>query len=257
MSGLDDPVVRIPFALHPQILDCSVQWRTPTYRWVLAFRAHRPSRKAVEELFETDPVRRLVTSLKSRKNDAQVNVLDAAYWIKGCSSLGLLRYAVLVGVGKGSKPEDFCLIDIKEAGAAAAPRSSRMKMPRDNATRVVEGARHLAPYLGERMIPATFLQRSVFMRELLPQDLKLEMDRLTRQEAVKAAAYLASVVGAAHSRQMIPKTRRQWRNTLKRDRTQRLDAPSWLWSSVVELKSSHETAYLEHCRRYATVLKAG
>jgi len=30
-----------------------------------------------------------------------------------------------------------------------------------------------------------------------------------------------------------------------------LDAPSWLWSSVVELMASHESAYLEHCRRYA------
>ena len=217
----------------------------------------REERKAVEELFQTDPVRRLVTSLKSRKNDARVSVLDAAYWMKGCSSLGLLRYAVLVGVGKARKPDDYCLIDIKEARSATAPSSPRVKMPRDNATRVVEGARHLAPYLGERMIPAKFLQRSVFIREILPQDLKLEMDRLTRQVAVEAAAYLASVVGAAHSRQMRPATRRQWRDTLKRDRPQRLDAPSWLWLSVVDLKSSHETAYLEHCRRYATMLKAG
>jgi uncharacterized protein (DUF2252 family) len=29
-----------------------------------------------------------------------------------------------------------------------------------------------------------------------------------------------------------------------------LDAPSWLWSSVVAL-SNHEVAYLEHCRKYA------
>jgi uncharacterized protein (DUF2252 family) len=25
-----------------------------------------------------------------------------------------------------------------------------------------------------------------------------------------------------------------------------------MWRSVVELIASHETAYLEHCRRYAT-----
>jgi uncharacterized protein (DUF2252 family) len=31
----------------------------------------------------------------------------------------------------------------------------------------------------------------------------------------------------------------------------RLGAPSWLWTSVVELASMHEAAYLEHCRRYA------
>jgi uncharacterized protein (DUF2252 family) len=28
-------------------------------------------------------------------------------------------------------------------------------------------------------------------------------------------------------------------------------APSWVWSSVVELAGIHETAYLEHCRRHA------
>ena len=27
-----------------------------------------------------------------------------------------------------------------------------------------------------------------------------------------------------------------------------LDAPSWLWTSVVQLVASHESAYLEHCR---------
>jgi len=30
-----------------------------------------------------------------------------------------------------------------------------------------------------------------------------------------------------------------------------LDAPGWLWKSVVELVAEHEIAYLEHCRRYA------
>jgi uncharacterized protein (DUF2252 family) len=28
-----------------------------------------------------------------------------------------------------------------------------------------------------------------------------------------------------------------------------LDAPSWLWSAVVELVGVHEAAYLDHCRR--------
>ena len=34
-------------------------------------------------------------------------------------------------------------------------------------------------------------------------------------------------------------------------RPAQLDAPSWLWSSVVELVSLHEAAYLDHCRRFA------
>jgi uncharacterized protein (DUF2252 family) len=34
-------------------------------------------------------------------------------------------------------------------------------------------------------------------------------------------------------------------------RSKKLDAPSWLWTSIVELVARHESAYLEHCRQYA------
>jgi uncharacterized protein (DUF2252 family) len=46
-------------------------------------------------------------------------------------------------------------------------------------------------------------------------------------------------------------TRERWKRALNGHRSRRLDAPSWLWSSVVDLMVSHEGAYLEHCRRYA------
>ena len=208
--------------------------------------------KAVEALFEDDEVRKLVTSLKSRADDATIHVLDAAYWMKGCSSLGRLRFAVLLRVGNGKKRDDeFCLIDIKEASPAAAPRAPRAIMPKDNARRVVEGARHLSPALGERMMASKLLARSVVIRELMPQDLKLEIDQLSREEAVNSARYLAEVVGKAHARQMDPSTRQEFASSFSQRKAARIDAPSWLWSSVVELASAHETAYLEHCRRYA------
>ena len=124
-------------------------------------------------------------------------------------------------------------------------------MPRDNAERVVEGARHLAPNLGQRMLATRFLDRAVFLRELLPQDLQIEIERLTRDEAMKAAWFLAAVVGQAHARQLDKPARQKWLDELKRHRSAKLDAPSWLWSSIVELLISHEGEYLEHCRRYA------
>lgn len=124
-------------------------------------------------------------------------------------------------------------------------------MPRDNSMRVVEGARNLSPALGNRMMASTFLGRSVVLRELMPQDLKLEIDQLSREEAIEAARYLAEVVGRAHARQMDAATRREFWRSLQLRRSSRLDAPSWLWSSVVELASIHEAAYLEHCRSYA------
>ena len=98
---------------------------------------------------------------------------------------------------------------------------------------------------------AQLLGRAVFLRELMPQDLKLEIDQLTREEAVTAARYLASVVGKAHARQMDSSTRREFRKDLRAHRSKSLEAPSWLWSSVVELAAAHEAAYLEHCRAYA------
>src|SRR5271167_1802383 len=206
----------------------------------------------IERIFATEDVRLLVTALRSRENDARVEVLDAAYWIKGCSSLGRLRCAVLLGVGKSQTKEGgLCLIDIKEAVQAAAPRLSEATMPMDQAQRVVEGARHLSPALGDRMLAATFLDRAIFMRELLPEDLKLEVDKISREEAMKAARYLAMVVGKAHARQMDVVTRAKWRDELGRNRSVNFDAPHWLWSSIVELVTSHEGAYLEHCRRYA------
>ncbi len=91
----------------------------------------------------------------------------------------------------------------------------------------------------------------MFIRELLPQDLKLEINQLTQEEATKAARYLSMIVGKAHGDQMDAATRPSWRKELMRNRSKSLDAPSWLWSSVVDLVTIHEAAYLDHCRRYA------
>jgi len=214
--------------------------------WTLS----KEEREEIEKLFATEEARKLITCLKHRDDDAQIRVVDAAYWMKGCSSLGRLRYAVLLGVGK-KKERQYCLVDIKEAVKAAAPAAKSAAMPKDFAKRVVAGACTLSPFLGERMLAARLLSRPVVMRELMPQDLKLEMDQLTREEAVASARYLAGVVGKAHARQMDVATRRNWVTELGKNRLKSLNAPGWLWSSVVELMANHETAYLEHCRRYA------
>lgn len=206
-------------------------------------------RADIEKLFEAEKVRRLVTSLRSRDDDATVEVLDAAYWVKGCSSLGKLRYAVLLGIG-GAKGE-LCLVDVKEAIEAIAPEHPDSDFPGDNAERVVSGAWHLSPALGDRMLAAKLGDHSVFLRELLPQDLKFEIEHLGLSESVRVARYLAGVIGKAHSRQMAPEARKAWQEELLRNRTHDFDAPSWLWSSVVNLLITHEGAYLEHCRKYA------
>jgi len=214
-------------------------------------------RKAIDGLFTEEATVAMIRRLAGDDAPKKVAVVDAAYWMKGCSSLGKLRYAVLLELGKGASRR-YRLIDIKEAVKAAAPASSRavlkkagVTQPDDFAQRVVMGARALSPFLGERMLPATLLRRPVVLRELMPQDLKLELDRMTCDQAVAAAQFLAGVVGRAHARQMDAATRRRWNAELERNRPKSLDAPSWLWNSVVELLSEHEAAYLQHCRRYA------
>jgi uncharacterized protein (DUF2252 family) len=58
----------------------------------------RTERRELEALCLSQPILDLVRGLKSRDNNAEIRLLDAAYWMKGCSSLGRLRYAVLLGV---------------------------------------------------------------------------------------------------------------------------------------------------------------
>lgn len=212
----------------------------------------KQERAEINALFEKDSLSQLATSLRGRPDTGQVTVLDAAYWVKGCSSLGRLRYAVLLDVDGGVVDgDDLCLIDIKEGVSAAAPRYTNAAMPKNNAERVVEGARHLSPYLGERMRAAQLQGKPVILRELLPQDLKLEIEQISQTEAMKVARYLALIVGRAHARQMDGTARRAWLGELQRNKTKSIDAPLWLWSSIVELVGSHEVGYLEHCRRFA------
>ena len=63
---------------------------------------------------------------------------------------------------------------------------------------------------------------------------------------MKAAEYLAAVVGFAHARQMdLRPTCTSWQKELNRHRTRELDAPLWLWTAVVGLLVEHERL---HCR---------
>lgn len=206
-------------------------------------------RGALNAMFAGESVRPTLSSLRGRAKDDPIEMLDAAYWMKGCSSLGRLRYAAILRIGQG-KDSDLCLVDVKEGVPAAAPRAPRAHMPRDHAIRVVTGARALSPNLGERMMAAKLLGKAVVIRELMPQDLKIEINRLSCEEAMRLARYLAGVVGRSHGRQMEPSQRRAWRSDLGKYHKASLEAPSWLWTSVVELIGLHEAAYLEHCRRF-------
>ncbi|KJV32492.1 DUF2252 family protein [Luteibacter yeojuensis] len=198
----------------------------------------------------TPGMRHLVLQLLHRDDDAQLELVDAKYWVKGCSSLGRLRYALLMRVHGKERGEEFCLVDVKEAVTAAAPHSDDA-MPDDDAERVRQAAVHLAPNLGKRMMTGRVKDRPVFVRELRPQDLKIDLERLDEKDAMDVARYLGNVVGRAHAGQLDRAQRKAWLGELTRNRPATLDAPSWLWRSVVALMQAHEGGYLEHCRRFA------
>jgi uncharacterized protein (DUF2252 family) len=209
-------------------------------------------RDGVHKLFDDRSVRDQALALAGLGPKGRLRVVDAAYWRKGCSSLGRLRYAVLLGVAKSkSAPEYLALVDIKEATPSIAPAASAANVPSDPAERVVAGARALSPNLGDRMIAARLFNKPVVIRELAPQDLKIEVDQFSRAEAVAAAGYLAFVVGVAHARQLDDKARIGWSKMLAARPEQNLEAPSWLWRSIVDLAAAHEAGYLEHCRKFA------
>jgi uncharacterized protein (DUF2252 family) len=207
-------------------------------------------RDAVQQLVSTKDVRKLITSLVSRDDDASVDLIDAAYWVKGCSSLGLWRSAALLRVGSG-KDRSLALIDIKQATRPLSPHDEHAAIPKHEGERVVTGARALSPSLGNRMAAADVLDKQVFVRELLPQDLKFELEALKADEASAVAHYLASVVAVAHARQLSPADAGVWLTTFRKGDAKNLQAPAWLWAAVVDLVALHEGAYLEHCRKHA------
>jgi uncharacterized protein (DUF2252 family) len=206
-------------------------------------------RSALEDFIHSPAAHKLITGLSHRPDDAEVRFVDAAYWVKGCSSLGLSRFAALASVEAKRHDREYCLIDLKEARDSIAPCAPGASTPGDNALRVITGAAQLAPNLGERMTAMTMLGKAFYARELMPADLKLEIEALSEDEALLSARYLARVVGVAHRHQMKPDERAAWKRELDGRRSKSLDAPSWLWRSVVDLLARHERAYLEHCRR--------
>jgi uncharacterized protein (DUF2252 family) len=210
--------------------------------WPLTKEEHSGLKKLLDDPKQRDFLRVLT---RHETND-EVSLVDAAYWVKGCSSLGRVRYAALVLVEKR-----YRLIDIKEAAKATDLLIKKGEMPANNTERVVMGAQQLSPFLGERTVAASLDSHQVVIRELRPQDVKFELSKLTQREAVLTAKLFAGVLGKAHGRQMKSDVRSAWRKDLKTSRTKNLDAPSWLWKSMVELVGLHEASYLEHCRKFA------
>ena len=216
----------------------------------------RLEQRAIADALPASSLGSLAEQLGIATPDETVTVADAAYWVKGCSSLGRPRYAVLLAISDPMGRSRLAMLDIKDAPPAAAPRSEGASMPRDNAERVVTAAQALSPGLGNRMRALRMLDRPMVLRELAPEDLKIESDHLPPLAMNAIAAYLGWVLGESHARQMSADERKQWRGRLRQSRSTRVDTPSWLWQAIVDALASHERGYLQHCRRHISIIES-
>lgn len=216
----------------------------------------RREQRAIADALPASSLGSLAEQLGIATPDETVTVADAAYWVKGCSSLGRPRYAVLLAISDPMGRSRLAMLDIKDAPPAAAPRSEGASMPRDNAERVVTAAKALSPGLGNRMRALRMLDRPMVLRELAPEDLKIESDHLPPLAMNAIAAYLGWVLGESHARQMSADERKQWRGRLRQSRSTRVDTPSWLWQAIVDALASHERGYLQHCRRHISIIES-
>jgi uncharacterized protein (DUF2252 family) len=203
------------------------------------------------ELFSDPDVKRSILSLDGKDRGGELRLVDATYWMKGCSSLALLRYAGIIAIRGAKGRENFVLVDLKEATKtrrAGRPRSRDAK--RSGRSRI--GRRASAVASSRRTLDCNRAPRQVgHYSGTRPQNMKLEVEQFSESQAVKAARYLAFIIGKAHARQMDREQRTSWRRTLRYHRGSGIDTPTWLWQAVVDLSGSHAAGYLEHCRRYA------
>ena len=170
-------------------------------------------RASIEKLFQDTAVIAKIMEFKGRKPETEISVVDAAYWMKGCSSLGRLRYAVLLGIGKKKRSK---LLPPRSEGGSIGGRPSKQDDPpkqcRKSCNRGVSAftqpRRADVGCQTERQGP-----RYAGAHAARPQ---IDLDRLTQDQAVAAARYLAGVIGKAHGRQMDAKTRSSWLAKLRK-----------------------------------------
>lgn len=161
-------------------------------------------------------------------------VEDLAFRIAGTGSLGALRIAVLTR-GKGDLDSRW-VFDMKEQGSPSAQLliGAPEGLP---AERVLNGTLACLEQ-PPRMAGTTQLDDlSLLVRRLLPQEDKLDLTRVPRDELAGMAGYLGARLGAAHRRGATSATR-QWTEVELRA----------LLEQAIVLTGIHEAAYLGLCK---------
>ena len=85
-------------------------------------------KRDIERLVADREMHRLATRLRSRDDNEEVKLVDAAYWVKGCSSLGR---ALRSSVACGWERRRLLLGGFERGGESICPHATRAKMPSD------------------------------------------------------------------------------------------------------------------------------
>lgn len=160
---------------------------------------------------------------------------DVAFRVAGNGSLGALRIAVLTR-GKGDIDNRW-IFDMKSEGA---PSASELvpAIPGPPAERVLRATLACLEH-PPRLAGTTELDgRSLFVRRLLPQEDKLDLLHLRREELPELARYLGARLGTAHRRGATVLPQARW------------SAPEQarLTDQAIVLGGIHEAAYLAFCK---------
>jgi hypothetical protein len=87
------------------------------------------------------------------------------------------------------------------------------------------------------------------VRELLPQDLKIEIERLGANEAAEVARYLSFVDGEAHMRRLARADGAKVAQGVAGCSVKVPRRAKLALASVVDLLAIHDRAHLDHCPR--------
>jgi uncharacterized protein (DUF2252 family) len=222
---------------HKDLLDHRTE-RTPTgrrfvrgdrYRDLapeLVAPAHVAFARYVEQL---DPER--------TQDRAHFMVEDVAFRIAGTGSLGMLRIAVLTR-GKGELDSRW-IFDMKAQGTPSAQRLlGGAPEPEPPAQRVLRATRACL-VRPPRMLGSTELaDSSLFVRRLLPQEDKLDLTRLQREELPELARYLGALLGSAHRHGATQTPPAIWTAAEQAQLTEQ----------AIVIAGLHEAAYLALCK---------
>ena len=176
-----------------------------------------------------------VKALGDPGRSSHYEVADMAFRVAGTGSLGTLRIAVLVR-GKGDIDSGW-LFDMKEEGPPAAVPLCAAPAE-DGAARVIAGMRACLES-PPRMLGTTSLgTTSMLVRRLAPQEDKLDLTRIAKDELEGVARVLGALLGRAHRRGATSAGTTPWSAS-------ELDA---LIDRAVTIAGVHEAAYLAYCK---------